>query len=280
MKQITYVILTFFILTSCSNKQTSNTTDEVLQVEDLKETFSSEFNGVWVLTDYIKSIETTKSPLKSADKLDGVVTMIIDIKNQVDSFYVGVSWNNHEGYNFITYSLPGNKENSLKTNLVDYENKSNYYELGYEDFGNQTHLALYHYNKDNKLIDKKLFSKVADYQTDDDAAWGLQYIVNEKLFKGNYILIDTIGNKTNVSFKSDGTLIGMQDFKTYYVFTDFMGGPETILDGIAFRINQRNSIWLAFVIQKDTTYLYNTTGDEEAGELLQLDKLIYKLVKQ
>jgi len=280
MKPIKHLFLTFIILTSCSNRETSNVNNVTKQVDDLKETFSPIFNGVWVMTDYIKSIEATKSPLKSADKLDGVVTMIIDIKNQIDSFYVGVSWNNHEGYNFTTYSNSGNKENSLKTNLEDYENKSNYYELGYENISNQTFLVLYHYNKDNKLLEKKLFSKVVDNQTDNDAGWGLQYIVNEKLFQGNYTLIDSIDNKTNVSFKNDGTLVGMPNFKSYYVFTDFMGGPRTILDGISFKANDANSTWFAFIIQNDTTYLYNTKGDEEAGELLQLDKLIYKFVKQ
>lgn len=280
MKQIIHIFLTLVILTSCSNQQTSNVNIETKEVDDSKKTFREVFNGVWVLTDYIKSIGLTKSPLKSAEKFDGVATMIIDIKNQVDSLFVGVSWNNHEGDNFTVYSISGNLKNSLKTNLIDYENKSNYYELGYENISNQTYLALYHYNKDNKLIDKKLFSKVADKQTDDDAAWGLQYIVNEKLFKGDYTLIDSSDNKTNVSFKSDGILIGMPEFKSYYVFTDFMSGPETNLDGIAFKANELNSTWFAFEIKKDTTFLYNTKGDEEAGELLQIDKLIYKLVRQ
>ena len=272
--------MTLVLLTSCSNQETFNVSSETKVADGLKGKFSEVFNGVWVLTDYIKSIESTKSPLKSVEKFDGVVTMIIDIKNQVDSLFVGVSWNNHEGDNFTVYSISGNLVNSLKTNLIDYENQSNYYELGYENISNQKYLALYHYNKDNKLIDKKLFSKVADKQTDDDAAWGLQYIVNEKLFKGDYTLIDSSDNKTNVSFKSDGNLIGMPEFKSYYVFTDFIGAPETILDGIAFKANGRNSTWFAFEIKQDTTFLYSTKGDEEAGELLQLDKLIYKLARQ
>ena len=272
--------MTLIILTSCSNQKTSNVNIETMEVDDLKGKFSGVFNGVWVLTDYIKSIESTKSPLKSAEKFDGVVTIIIDIKNQVDSAFVGVSRNNHEGDNFTVYSITGNLENSLKSNLIDYENNSNYYELGHENISNQTYLALYHYNKDNKLIDKKLFSKVADKQSDNDAGWGLQYIVNEKLFKGDYTLIDSSDNKTNVSFKNNGIMNGMPGFNSYYVFTDFMGGPETILDGIAFKASERNSTWYAFEIKKDTTFLYNTKGDEEAGELLQLNKLIYKLVRK
>ena len=280
MRQLTYIFLTLFILTSCSNDRTSNADKGANQIDSLKQTFIPIFNGVWVLTDYIKAIEQTKSPLKAADKLKGVVTMIIDAGIKSDSVEVGSSWNNHEGYNFTTYFIAGQNLNSLKTNIPDYDEKTNYYELGYETINNETFLVLYHYNKANKLIDKKLFTKVAEKQQDNDAAWGLQSIVNEKLFSGKYLLIDSTNSSTEINLKSDGSLTGYSDFKTYYVFTDFMGGPETILDGMAFNLNEKNSKWFAFKISSDTTYLYSTTGDEEAGELLQLDKIQYRLVRQ
>ena len=224
-----FILLLFAILTNCSNKKTSTTYKETDRNDYLQETFIPACNGVWVLTEYIKSIETTHSPLKSVDKLNGIVTMIIEITNQVDSFEVGVSWNNHEGDNFITYFSPGHRANSLKTNLEDFENKFNYYEIGLEMINNQIVLVLYHYNNDNKLIDKKMFTKVVDRQLDNDVAWGLQYIVNEKLFSGNYLLIDSSNHKTNVSFGSDGTITGLSNFKTYYVITDFMGGRRQFL---------------------------------------------------
>lgn len=280
MRQLTYIFLTLFILTSCSSDKTLTADNGANQIDSLKQTFIPIFNGVWVLADYIKAIEQTKSPLKAADKLQGVVTIIIDAGIKSDSIVVGASWNNHEGYNFTAYFIAGQNLNSLKTNIPDYDEKTNYYELGYETINNETFLVLYHYNKAHKLIDKKGFTKVADKQQDNDAAWGLQYIVNEKLFSGNYLLIDSTNSSTKINLKSDGSLNGYSDFKTYYIFTDFMGGPETILDGMAFNLNEKNSKWFAFKIENDTTFLYSTTGDEEAGELLQLDKIKYKLVRQ
>jgi hypothetical protein len=280
MRQLTYIILTIFILTSCSNDKNSTADSGKNQIDSLKQNFIPIFKGVWVLTDYISAIEQTKSPLKAADKLQEVVTMIIDGEIKSDSVEVGASWNNHEGYSFTTYFVTGQNRNSLKTNIPDYEEESNFYELGYEIINNETFLFLYHYNKTNKLLDKKQFSKVSETQADNDAAWGLQYIVNEKLFSGNYLLIDSTNTTTKINLKSDGSLTGYSDFKTYYVFTDFMGGPETILDGIAFNIQTNNSKGFAFKISNDTTYLYSTTGDEEAGELSQLDKIQYKLVRQ
>jgi hypothetical protein len=280
MRQLAYIILTIFILTSCSNDKTSTADNGENQIDSLKQNFIPILNGVWVLKDYIDAIEQTKSPLKASDKLQGVVTMIIDAGNKSDSVEVGASLNNHEGYGFTTYFISGQNQHSLKTNIPDYDEKTNFYELGYETINNETVLFLYHYSKANKLIDKKGFTKVADKQQDNDAAWGLQYIVNEKLFSGNYLLIDSTNSTTKINLKSDGSLTNYSDFKTYYVFTDFMGGPETILDGMAFNLNEKNSKWLTFKINNDTTYLYNTTGDEEAGELLQLDKIQYKLVRQ
>ncbi len=280
MRKLTYIFLTFILLTSCSNDKTSTADNKANQIDSLKEIFVPVLNGVWVLTDYINEIEKTKSPLKSSDKLNGIVALVIDATTKHDSIEVGASWNNHEGYNFTTYFITGQKPNSLKTNIPDYEEETNFYELGYETVNNQTFLFLYHYDKENILIEKKMFSKVSDKQADNDASQGLQYIVNEKLFSGNYLLLDNKNKVLKVILNSDGTLTGIPAFTTYYVFTDFMGGPETILDGIAFNLYENNSTWFAFKIEKDTTFLYSTIGDEDAGELLQLDKIKYKLVRQ
>jgi len=280
MKQFAYIILTISLLTIWSFDKSLAADNEINQIHNLKQNFIPILKGVWVLTDYISKIEETKSPLKSADRLQGVVTMVIKNTTKTDSIVVEVSWNNHEGFSFSTYFKRGQNDYSLKTNLTDFDEKSNFYELGFETVNNETFLFLYHYSKINKLIDKKQFSKVANVQQDDDLAWGLQFIVNEKLFSGNYLLIDSSNSITNITFKNDGSLTGDSDLKTYYIFTDFLGGPKTILDGIAFNVNEKNMKCFAFKIEKDTTYLYSTKGDEEAGELLQLDKIKYKLVRQ
>lgn len=265
---------------SCSNDNSSLIEDESNQIENFKKKIIPIFNGVWVLTDYINEIEKSKSPLLSSNKLKDIVTLIINSTNSSDSIVVGASLNNHEGYNFTTYFINGQKPNSLKTNIPDFETETNFYELGFESTNNKISLILYHYSKANKLIDKKRFTKIRDKQLENDASWGLQYVVNEKLFKGNYLLIDSTNSSLKISLKSNGSMTGHPTFKSYYVFTDFMGGPETILDGILFKMNDNNSKWFAFKIYGDTTFLYNTTGNEEAGELLQLDKLKYKLVRQ
>lgn len=271
MKQIVALILiTIFFLGCSSNKTTNNDKN---QNDSLQQSFVPIINGVWVLKDYINDIEKTKSPLKSADKLQGIVTLIIDGETQKDSIEVGISWNNHEGNSFIAYFKLGNNKSSLKTNIPDYENTTNYYELGYELEKNDTILNIYHYNKTNKLLDKKQFIKVAKKQTDNDVGWGIQLIVNKKILNGDYSIIDSTNSVKIATFKNDGTIIGFNNFKNFYILTDYMGGPETNNDGICFNSNK----CFAFETKGDTIYLYNTKSVDENEKL---DKLIYKLVKQ
>jgi len=280
MKQFLFIFLTISLLTNCSNKETSNVVEKPNNVARIKQNFIHQLPGIWVLTDYINDIEKTRSPIKSSDKLHGIVSMRIKEDIKTDSIDIGASWNNHEGYNFTAYLKSGQNKNSLKTSLSDYNDNSNFYELGYEIINNETYLFLYHYNKQNKLIDKRKFTKIADEQPDDDIGWGLQYIVNQKLFSGNFLFIDSVNNRTTVSLKSDGSLAGHPDFNEFYIFTDFMGGPETSLDEICFNQQSKSPSCFAFQFNNDTIYLYSTRGDEEGDEDLQHDKLRYKLVKQ
>lgn len=131
MKQFINIILLVCILTGCSNK-TSNIEKRSSLIDSLKHNYIPILIGVWVSTDYINEIEKTKSPNKSSSKLNGIVTMLITGDTQGDSIQVGASWNNHEGYSFTTYLKPGQNKNNLQTDIIDYKEASNFYELGYE----------------------------------------------------------------------------------------------------------------------------------------------------
>ena len=269
MRQLTHIFLALVIFTSCSNDKALTADNSENQIDSLKQTFIPILNGVWVLTDYIKAIEQTKSPLNAADKLQGVVTMIIGTEIGNDSIEVGASWNNHEGYNFTTYFIAGRNKNSLKTNIPDYDDKSNFYELGYETINNQTFLFLYHYNKANQLIDKNQFTKVADKQQDNDAAWGLQYVVNEKLFSGHYQLLDSVNPSLSVKFNNDGSLTGFKDFETFSISTDFAasGPDDETVDAICFKPSKEGKPCFEFEIRLDTI-------------ILKQEQFQYKLLRQ
>jgi len=253
MKQLTIIFLMVTILNSCLNDKTSKTESKTTSEVKLIETVLPIIKGVWVLSDYITEIEKTKSPAVSSNKLHGFVTLIIDSK----VIGVGSSWANHSGTHFYLYLKTGVNQVNLMTDIPDYNEQTNFYELGYDLAENDTLLFIYHYDKTNKLIDKKQYTKVRNNQLEGDASWGLQYIVNEKIFSGNYILIDSTNSQTKIQFKSDGTLTGFRDFKTYNVWTDFAApGPDgDISDAIFFTDNTNKSIGFDFEFKTDTLFL-------------------------
>jgi len=261
-------------------KKESSSEFEVNEIDSLKKYFTPVFKGTWVLTDYIEAIEQTKSPLKASDKLQDVVSMVIDTPLNSDSVEVGASRNNHEGYSFMVYFVKGQNQRSLKTNIPDDDQSSNFFELGYELSRKDTFLILYHYDKNKKLLDRKRFTKVFETIAEGDLGDAIQFIVNEKVLAGKYFIIDSTNSKTEIILKNDGSFMGYSDFKTYYVLTDLMGGPVTIIDQVVINSGEKNSKLFAFKMSKDTTYFYTTTGTEEAGEVLQLDKIKYKLVRR
>ncbi|MBL7827146.1 MAG: hypothetical protein JNJ57_10975 [Saprospiraceae bacterium] len=280
MQKFVCLLLISLSLVSCSNNHPPTTETNANAKDGLKQKFMPALNGAWVLTDYIHALEQTKSPLKSADQLKGVVGMVINATTASDSVVAPASWNNHEGYEFTIYFSAGQNPGCLKTNITDIEDKTNYFEIGLETTENQPSLVLYHYNKSHQLLDKKGFTKVVDKQADNDPAWGIQHVANEKLFAGSYALVDNKKASTNVTFTNDGTIAGHPVFKTYTVLTDFLGGPESVLDGITFNMGEENSTWLSFKIEADAIYLYNIIGDVENYEPLTLGKVQYKLVRQ
>lgn len=281
MRQLTIFFLAALILTSCSIEKRKTETKTTNNVDSLRQNFNSVFKGVWVLTDYLEEIKKTKSALESANKLEDITTMIINEESKGDSAEIGISINNHEGGSFIAYFYSGQKKGSLKTNIQDYDTQTNYYEIGYEEINNTTYLFLYHYNKTNKLIEKKQFTKVLKSQSHNgDAAWGLQYFVNKTLIAGNYLLVDSLSNKMNVTFGIDESLKGFYDFKTYYYCTDYMTGQTSNFDKLYLKTSKtEDGKCFELKTKNDTIYLYSTTGDEYDGTY-KLGKLTYRLTKQ
>lgn len=277
MRQLIVFFLTALILMSCSSEKRKSDTNTINNVDSLRHDFNSVFKGVWVLTDYIEEIVKTKSALKSANKLKDITEMIINEESKCDSVEIGISINDHEGNSFIAYFSAGQKKGSLKTNIPDYETQTNYYELGYETIDKVTYLFLYHYNKANKLIDKKQFTKVSEKLP--EKVDGIQIFVNKTLIAGNYILLDSLSSKRKVEFGVDGSLKGFNNFKTYYYYTDYMLGQAPDYDLISLANSETDGKDFELQLKNDTIYLYSTTGDEFHGTF-RLDKLVYRLTKQ
>lgn len=287
MKRLFYILLLIVVISSCKSKTEQAATDTTsaaavndAEVQKLITQFKPIIEGVWVKKDYVENVKSTRSPYKSREKFGGVACLEIYLPDDgSDSTHVGVSLNNHEGSNFVLFLKQGHLSTSLKTGLPDYDVKGNSYEIGYEINKNETNLILYHYDTKGKIIDKTPYTKVANRSGgDNDAAWGIQYITNKLLFKGEYMVMEH-DVPVYVEFKDNGEIIGLPDVKNYYINTDFAAGPENNLDEIIFDLYTKNQTLYAFKLDADTLNLYYTKSNIDST-LLLVDKLKYKLVRK
>lgn len=278
MKQL--IIFSFVILTACntnkSSDSNSNTLDNPTEIKtnEIEPNYKSILNGDWVETTYIADLTKTKSPYKSQDALKSIVELNIDTsQTKGDSLEIG-SPSIHEGMSFIVYFKPGIAANSFPTSLIDYDNESNFYELGYLITSKDTTVLIYHYNRNEKLIGQTEFRRVPK-----NSEGALQYTVNKTLVAGKYQTIDTTGKSITVQLTNDGKVIGLSEFTKYYVLTDFVAGPLNNLDEICFDIQTKNQKCYAYEFKGDTINLYETIENED-HVTLTLGQLKYELVKQ
>lgn len=272
MKKILSILFVATIICSCANNNGATDT--------IKKDFNTNYSGVWVLSNYLQAIQQGKSPLAAAKLLEGEVALVIDSVNSSDSVQVRVNLNNHEGYPIMAYLKPGITANSVKTNNPDYDHAENFYELSSPQSNDQARLYLNHYNAKNELIDKKEYVKIANSQPTEDLSWAIQQVVNQHILVGNYVLLDAANKAVKVSFKIDGQVSGLDQYKSYALTTDFLGGPEATFDQIYLSLNEKTHSLYGFKIKGDTTLLYQVKGDAENGDPLELDKVKYRLIKQ
>ena len=277
MKFSIVILIITVTFSFCSNDNASTKTgSKTGSAENFRQNFVPTLTGSWLMTDYMTEIEKTKSALKSAGKLQDVVEMITDGKTTNDTLEVNVSFNNHEGDGFMLMNAVGQTPNSYKTDLADTEISTNFYELGYELLNKDTFMFLYHYDSGNKLLDKRQFSRSVYNPIDSNRAGGIQYFVNDKLLAGKYTCMDANNKQYKVQFLPDGTVTGFPDVTTYFIFTDFNGGPVPKFDEM-FLESENASTNYGFQIAGNTINIYEIAGDEENAEL---GKMKYKLVKQ
>ena len=162
MKNTLYVSILISLLFSCKSNTKENSKDTIAvkstanQTQKLIQKFKPIIEGVWVKKEYVNRVAKSKSPYISFKALGGVAEFEIQISDSGDSTHIGYSLNNHEGADFVLYFKTGQRPTSLKINLPDYETKGNFYELGYNIKNSDTTMVLYHYNRQNQIIDSTL----------------------------------------------------------------------------------------------------------------------------
>jgi hypothetical protein len=237
-------------------------------------------SGVWVHADYMGDIVKTQSPFKSSARLTFITELVIDTSGIfADSMRVNIALGNHEGSDFILYFKQGKTRTSLLTGIADFKQEPGSYELGYETNSNDTVLAIYHYDKNQKLLDHTSYIKIAEASSGNKLEDAFQFMVNKKLITGTYEVTDSAGIERLAHLDSDGIITGLPGFRTYYVITDFVASPEDSTDKICFNIQSDQQICYGFEINKDTITLFKAREDE-ADTLFEKGPALYKFVKQ
>ncbi|TGD78883.1 hypothetical protein [Hymenobacter wooponensis] len=215
--------------------------------------------GVWVKSDYLTEVARTKSPLKAARKLTDIVALSVQPRRASgDSLLVDANYNNHEAATFQVVLRPGLQSASLPTTWSDYAQPTNFFELAYRASATDTVLLLNKYNQQKRLLQSVQYSRIRGVaQSTSAPSDGLQYFVNKQLLAGTYTALDAKGNKKQVTFSPTGQVEGLDNFRQYYVATDFVVTVENNLDNLIFDIGTKRQQDYVFTISQDTVRLYN-----------------------
>ena len=269
------LIISAFLSCRSNTKQAikdtaSTTTASTNETQALIKEFKPIIQGVWVKSDYIDRIIKTKSPLASADKADGITTMIINtdfIKG--DSLVVDAGYGNHEGGNATIKFKPGKAASTIIFNDND---------LKYSIENGDTILLIKEIIlPDNKIELVKYIKSPVEHPNELGA--GLYQMVNTVLVVGNYTLTDSTGKISNIHFSADGKVNGFMDFNKYEINVDLNSDAMDNLDEILFDYDSKNVASYSFKIDADTLKLYATRANADSTESI-IDKLKFKLVRR
>jgi hypothetical protein len=280
MKNSLYVLVIVSLFLSCrsDSKRDDNSGVDKLTQQLIKQ-FSPVIQGVWVRKKYIDKVTKTKSPFAAEDEAIGMTVKYINTSHiKGDSLTVSNGMGNHEGGQFVLKFHQGKKYKSTLT--INNDLFSDVHgELGYSIKKNDTTLVLYSYNDEKKSWSTIQYVKALNTQADDDIGYGLNFLINKRVFSDKYTCIDSTGMQSNVTLTNDGKIIGLPCFKTYYIQNDLGSEPMSNLDEINFDLMSKNQKGYTFKFDKDTLKLYDIKANSDST-LELVGSLKYKLVKQ
>lgn len=248
------------------------------QTQMLARQFGPFLRGTWVNTEYLAAVTKAKSPILAADKVGEVSEMDISLARQAgDSLEVTLALNNHEGGSLTVYFRPGLQATSLPTSYPDYEVLSNFTEISYVLGPGDTMLVLTTYSKARTIVDRSSFRRVPGVRV--GKLEGLNTAVNRLLFAGRYTGLDSLGRPVQLQLTADGQLRGLPGVDTYYVSTDFGGGPGNNIDNLTLSYQNTPVRTLGFQHRVDTVRLFATrlAFDKDSVETLVRGRVLYTL---
>lgn len=279
MKNTFYAFIIICILFSCKSdikqkaqdtlkSQSVNNQSEALIKKDL-----SIMQGLWVKKDFINKITKTRSVLTAMDEAFDLITIYIDKDNIKGDSLVAPTGNSHEGSQITLHLQNGSTPESIKV----FEGG----EVGYSFEHGDTILFFTRFDDSNKksITTKYIKALKTIPKPDGYLGSGIDYLINKTLVAGNYMMTDTTGSTSKVSFKNDGKVTGFLNCSKYEINFDLNSDAMDNLDEIGFDRDTKNHASFSYKIIVDTLSFYDTHPNADSSELI-LGKRIYKLVKQ
>lgn len=267
-------IITALLFACGSDKKENNTVPEsnISTADRLKHQFLPIIGGGWVAKGYLDRLKENKSPMKSADKTDGILCVIIPFEAEKDSAWAGLDYNSHEADNFTIYFKPRKHTASLATNYKVYDRETDFFELSYTIKNADTTLFINRFDASGRLIKSMPFTRVSRETATDYVGYPAEVAVNRLLMEGSYIYTDTLATQHTVTFKRNGTLTGFGNYTNYYVNTDYTACDPEELPLTDFMYLRAEEDKYAGML-----YDYTITGDTL---LLWRKNVEYKLVRE
>jgi hypothetical protein len=276
MKYFFYPLLILSLFVSCKgNKNETNNRDSTQKAEptdqkqNLIEKFKPIIQGIWVKKDYIEKIRLTKSPLAAMDVAGDIIIMNINTDSIKGNSLIIPDGNTHEGSQLILEFNQGKTPNALSFDGA---------ELSYSFEKGDTILTFTRPDNENKKTIVTKYIRVLRKIPNNDLADGLNYIINKSVITGTYVLTDSIGNVSKVTFSNHGDVSGFLNYTKYEINFDLNSDPMDNLDEIIFDMRSKKHKSYSYKMNGDTLGFYNSYPNSDSTELI-LGKCVYKLIK-
>ncbi len=252
----TLLALLLVSLGGCDKFEGCSNLNLLITAKPVRNPAGKDFAGTWVRAEYISNLQQTFSPRTAQVGAPGI-TVVQIAPTYLKDDDVFVVTNHHD---------------ATHANVRFHKNKGKLFLYRTEAAGSVEHdaeLSLYKYGKDLLLGFRDLRTKKEfKLQKIPSHLASFDQFLNRKLLTGTYTAVsdpNKVVPEGNISFLSDGEVIGHKSFRKFRIWYDFYDDvPQT--DFIVFRgVRRGGTTWLAWSKTGAALTFYELTGTKNGA---------------
>ncbi len=255
MKTFIYVWVlcaTSFFIACSPSSPTAKESSKALTVKELE--------GSWVNAVYLDDLAKTRSPRQSFDKIGEIAQVSISSKGlKGDTLIGGLSYNGHEGGQYLIVFKAGKQPNSIRFG----ELLSDLQEATSDLIIENGLLTISHHepNDGGRVKAPSRFRRISTTPQGIDDGNGIGVI--QTLFTGDWMMTDAGGKITMIKIDSLGKVTDAPNFDQLSVLTDYTGPPTTYDFVTIMDTKQNKSQELHFKCSDKAIEFSETKGKKE-----------------